>query len=79
MFEPLRDLKKAHEIQKAFAQEKHTVEKSGIKVTVNGNLKVEEIVINQPVQQADLGPLLMELINQAFQEIQHRLARQLMG
>lgn len=79
MFEQLRDLKKAHEMQKAFAQEKHTVEQSGIKVTVNGNLKVEEIIISSQVQQAELGPLLTELINQAFQEIQRRLAQQLMG
>ncbi len=66
-------------MQKAFAQEKYTVEKSGVKVTVNGSLKVEEIVINPGVETENLGSLLTDLINQAFQEIQQRLARQLMG
>ncbi len=79
MFEQLRDLKKAQEMQKAFAQEKHTVEKDGIKVTVNGNMRIEEIVIGQGVDADRIGPDLTALINQAFQEIQYKLAKNLMG
>lgn len=78
MFEQLKDLKKAQEMQKAFAREKHTVEEAGIKVTVNGNLKLEEIQINSQISQEELGPTLVNLINRSLQEIQQRLARQLM-
>ncbi len=79
MFEKLKDLKKAQEMQRAFAQEKHTVEEKGIKVTVNGNLQVEEIVVAPEIEQAQIGALATEVINRAFREIQQKLAQQLMG
>jgi DNA-binding protein YbaB len=77
MFEQLKDLKKAQAMQRAFAEEKHTVEKQGISVTVNGNFRIEKITINSSLEQ-DVAIVLKDLVNQAFQEIQQKLARHIL-
>ena len=77
MFEQLKDLKKAQAIQKAFAGEKHTVEKQGVSVTVNGNFQIEKITIDSCSEQ-DAAIILKDLINQAFREIQQKLAKHIL-
>ncbi len=78
MFEQLKDFKKAQAMQRAFAQEKHTVEREGIRITVNGNFSVEEIVLTNILEQKDAS-LLTNLINQAFQEMKQKLAKHILG
>ncbi len=78
MFEQLKNLKKAQEMQRIFEQEKHSVESEGVMVTVNGNLRIENISIDSSVEKGKIGSILTDLINQAFREIQQKLARKIL-
>lgn len=78
MFEQLKNLKKAQEMQRIFEKEKHSIESNGIKITVNGNLRIENILIDDSVEKEQIGPLLTDLVNRAFQEIQQKLARKIL-
>jgi len=79
MFEKLKDLKKARKMQQAFMKERHTVEGNGVKVTVNGSLQVEEILIGPEVDRDRVGEVVRHSVNQALREIQQKLAQQLLG
>lgn len=79
MFEKLRDLKKAQEMQRAFAQEKHTLQQKGVRVTVNGSLQVEEIVVEADLSREEVGPVVAEVVNEAFRGIQQKIARQILS
>jgi DNA-binding protein YbaB len=79
MFEQLKNLKKAQEMQKAFSEEKHTVEEDGVKVTVNGNFKIEEIIIEDSVERPELGFKIQKITNRALEEIQQVLARKILS
>jgi len=78
MFEQLKNLKKAQEMQRIFEKEKHSVKSGGIEITVNGNLRIENILIDDSVEKEQIGSLLKDLINKAFQEIQQKLARKVL-
>ncbi len=79
MFEKLKDLKKARKMQQAFMKERYSVESNGIKVTVNGSLQVEEILIGPEVDRDQVGEMVRHSVNQALKEIQQKLAQQLLG
>ena len=70
MFDKLKQLKQLKEVQKSLKDEKATAEKQGIKVVVNGNLKLEEIKLNPDLTQELQENIVKECINEAMQKIQ---------
>jgi DNA-binding protein YbaB len=77
MFEKLNQLKKIKELQDSLKKEIIEVEKENIKVSVNGNLKIEEITLNLELEKERQEGLLKECINEAMQKIQRIAAEKM--
>lgn len=82
MFDAFKNLGKLNELRKMqdeFKKERMTVEKRGVKVVMNGNFGVEEIMLNPELNIQDQQNALKEAINEAREEIQKTLAKKMMG
>ena len=75
-FKKLNELKK---MQDSFKKEKLTVEKSGVSVTINGNMEVEEIKLNPELSVSEQQDILKKCLNEAHESIQKTLAKSLMS
>ena len=74
MFQKFSDLKKAKALQKTFAEEKVEMEDQGLKVVINGNMKIEEIQLDPQLKAEEQAERLKTLINRAFLGVQQKIA-----
>ncbi len=74
-FKNLRD--KAKQMQNALSQESVTVEKSGIKLVMNGNLEVISLEINEDLEKTKLESKLKDVINEAVKKVQRIMAKKM--
>ena len=79
MFENLKNLAKLKQMQDAFKKERMTVEKRGVKVTMNGNFGVEEVILNPELSIEEQQSTVKEALNEARESIQKKLAQSLMS
>ncbi|MDO8486588.1 MAG: YbaB/EbfC family nucleoid-associated protein [Candidatus Staskawiczbacteria bacterium] len=79
MFENLKNLQKLKQMQDDFKKEKLTIEKRGVTVVMNGNFEVEEIKLNSELSLQDQQDVLKEALNEARENIQKKLAQNLMS
>ncbi len=79
MFDQLKQIQEMKRIQDQMKQERETVQKKGITVTVNGTLEVERIVLNPALSQAEAERALVDCINDANKTLQKRMAKTMMG
>jgi len=79
MFDKLKQLAKLKEIQSKLKQEFVTSEREGVKVTINGELAVEEIVLNPELAPEEQAQILKELLNEAAKKIQDKIKDQFVG
>jgi len=70
MFEKLKQLKELKDLQDKLTEEKAEVEKSGIKVVVNGKMEVEEIKLNSELNKEEQEKIIKECLNEAMKKIQ---------
>ena len=81
MFNKLKHIKdlrsQAKTMQKALATESVTVEKSGIKIVMDGNLEISNITINENLAKENLEELLKEAINETIKKVQKVMARKM--
>ena len=66
-------------MQQMVAGERVSAEKSGVKVTINGTLMVEEVSLNSDLSQADQERAIKEALNDANKKMQTQLASKLGG
>lgn len=78
MFDKIKKLQEFKKIQDSFKNEKLTVEKRGVLVTINGNFEVEEIKLNPELNLEEHQDTLKECLNEAREDIQKKLAKILM-
>ena len=79
MFDDIKKIQELKRIQDSFKQERETVEKCGISVTVNGNMQVESITLNPALEARDAEETLKQCVNEASKNIQTRLAKMMMS
>ncbi len=79
MFDQLKQIQELKRLQDSMKQERETVQKKGITVTVNGALEVERITLNPSLDQAEQERALADCINEAQKTIQKRMAKTMMG
>ena len=81
MFNKLKQFKdlrqQAKTLQNALANESVTVEKNGINITINGNMEITQININENLAKESLEKILTELINQAIKKIKMVMAEKI--
>ncbi|OGZ79177.1 MAG: hypothetical protein A2358_04260 [Candidatus Staskawiczbacteria bacterium RIFOXYB1_FULL_37_44] len=79
MFENIKKLQELKKMQETFKQEKVTVEKRGVVVTINGNFEVEEIKLSANLGLDEQQNILKQCLNEAREKIQKTLAQKMMS
>lgn len=81
MFNKLKHLKdlrsQAKQMQNALANESTTVEKSGVKIVMNGNMEITSIEINEGLAKNSLEGILTDCLNDAIKKTQRLMARKM--
>lgn len=81
MFNKLKQFKDlrntAKQMQNMMSQESVTVEKSGVKVTMNGNMEVTEIKINGEISTNSLEGIIKDNVNDAMKKMQKVMAQKM--
>ncbi len=79
MFDKLKQINELRKIQSAAKEEKSTVEKNGVRVSINGNFEIEEVKLNPNLSSEDQEKILKEILNEAVKNIQRSLATKFAG
>ncbi|MGM0439444.1 MAG: YbaB/EbfC family nucleoid-associated protein [Patescibacteria group bacterium] len=77
MFDKFKQAKKIKDLKSQLSKEKETCEKNGVKVTVNGQMKVENIEINSEADVEEVQDLVKDCTNNALQSIQKTAAKKM--
>lgn len=81
MFNKLKQFKdlrsQAKTMQNALAEESTTIEKGGVKVTMNGNLEITSISINEDLAKDSLEGILADCLNDAIKKTQKIMAQKM--
>ena len=76
-YKDLRD--QAKTLQNMMAQQTITVEKNGVKLTINGNFEITTLNINNELSKESLERTLTDCFNDATKKIQRVLAEKMQG
>ncbi len=79
MFDNLKKIAELKKMQDSFKKEKESVEISGVFVSVNGSLDIEEVRLNPDLGIEDQQNIVKQCFNEAKEKIQKKLAKNLMG
>ncbi len=81
MFNKLKQLKdlrsQAKTMQNALAEEKIEVEKNGIKLSMNGNMEVTDLKINNDLSKEEIARTSKDLFNDAIKKTQRIMAKKM--
>jgi DNA-binding protein YbaB len=77
MFEKLKKLKEIKNLQDKLKEEKAEVEKSGIRVIVNGKMEIEEIQLNPEISKEEQEKIVKECLNEALKKVQMAAAKKM--
>ncbi|KKP33230.1 MAG: hypothetical protein A2312_00865 [Candidatus Staskawiczbacteria bacterium RIFOXYB2_FULL_32_9] len=79
MFDQLKKMAELKKIQDSFKKELITIEKNGVRVVMNGNFEVQEINLNESLSKEVQEKILIQCLNEAKDNIQKTLAKNLMS
>lgn len=79
MLEKIKQMRELHELQKYIKSQETQVEKSGIKVRMNGAFEVLEVVLNPELTVPSQEKILRDLLNEAREKLQKEIARSMAG
>jgi len=74
MFEKMKQLKEMKQLSDSLATELAESEKQGIKVVVNGKMKIESVQLNSELTKEEQETILKDCINEAMTKIQKNIA-----
>lgn len=81
MFSKLKQFKdlrsQAKTMQNALAEENIVIEKNGIKVSLNGNLEITQITLNENLNKNSQEEVLKDCLNEAIKKAQRLMAKKL--
>ncbi len=81
MFNKLKQLKdlrsQAKTMQNALSGEKIELEKNGIKISMNGNMEVVEMSINNDLTKEEIAKISKDLFNDAIKKTQRIMAKKM--
>ena len=78
MFENLKQLKKLKELKSVLEKERQEVEIEGTKITVNGKMEIEQVILNPELDKEKQEKIIKECFNQAVRKIQEQAAQKMM-
>jgi len=81
MFNKLKQFKDlrntAKQMQNMMAQENVTIEKGGLKITMNGNMEITEVKITSEISNNSLENLIKDNTNEAMKKMQKVMAQKM--
>lgn len=77
MFDKLKKVNQLRKIKNSLKQESSEVEKNGVKVKVNGEMKIQKVEISSDLTKKKQEETLVNCINDALQKIQMKVARKM--
>lgn len=77
MFEKLKQIKELRDLQKSMQNQRIELEDQGIKVVINGTMKIEQLVLNAELDHASQARAVKDLINKAIEKLQKDIASSL--
>ncbi|MFH1656505.1 MAG: YbaB/EbfC family nucleoid-associated protein [Candidatus Nealsonbacteria bacterium] len=79
MFDKLKQLKQLKEIKDSLAKETFEAERDGTKVILNGNLSVEQIILNSELDKERQESVLRDCFNDSIRKAQMAMAERFKG
>lgn len=79
MFDKLKQINELRKLQGEFKKEKMTLEKKGVVIVMNGNFEIEDVKLNAELSLDDQQRAVKEVINEARESIQKKLAQKMMA
>ena len=77
MFDKLKQLNDLKKMKGVLEKERQTVEREGVKVTVNGKMEIEEIVLNPDLDLERQASVVKGCFNDAMKQIQMEAAKKM--
>ncbi|MFA5163498.1 MAG: YbaB/EbfC family nucleoid-associated protein [Patescibacteria group bacterium] len=81
MFSKLKQFKdlrsQAKTMQNALAEENIVIEKNGTKVSLNGNLEISQVSLNENLSKNSQEEILKDCLNEAIKKAQRLMAKKL--
>ena len=75
MFDKLKQISELKKLQDKMKEEKIETVQNGVKIIMNGNFEVEEIVLNEELGPEDEAKALKDCFNRAVKDIQMKIAQ----
>ncbi|MEK7203181.1 MAG: YbaB/EbfC family nucleoid-associated protein [Patescibacteria group bacterium] len=73
-----RDLRnQAKTLQNALAGETIVVEKNNVKITMNGNMEIAQLNVNETLSKSNLEKTLVDCVNEAIKKTQKVMAKKI--
>ncbi|MDD3301292.1 MAG: YbaB/EbfC family nucleoid-associated protein [Patescibacteria group bacterium] len=81
MFNKLKQIKdlrdQAKTMQSALSKEVFTEEKNGVKITINGNMEISEVSLNENLSKSAQESAIKDAVNDAIKKAQKVMAKKL--
>lgn len=77
MLHKLKQIKQMRKIQKELGKEKTDAEKNGVRVTINGNMQIESVLLNPNLDNNTQEKMVKECVNEAVRKIQFVVAQRM--
>lgn len=77
VFDQLKQLKQMKDLQDKLSQEQAVVEKDGVKVSVNGKMEIEEVILNPNLSKEQQEKAVKDCANEAIKKVQMSAAQKL--
>ncbi len=74
MFDKFKKAKQINDLRRTLSKEKEEVEKKGVKVIVNGQMRVDQIIIEEEVPTPKVEGLVKDCVNEALKKMQKKAA-----
>lgn len=74
MFDNLKQLGKLKQMKEILEKEKGTEEVKGVKITINGKMEVEEVILNPELSSDEQAAAVKQCFNQVVKKVQQKAA-----
>jgi len=77
ILDQFKQLKQMKDLQDKLSKEQAIVERDGVRVTVNGKMEIEEIILNSVLRKEEQEKIVKECVNEAIKKVQMSAAQKL--
>ena len=75
MFDQFKELAKLRELQKQIQNQRVEMEREGVKVVINGSMKIDHLVLNPDLDAEKQAQIIRDLVNEGIEKLQKSIAQ----